>query len=410
VHGELRMPSVARARQRPTARVYGVVAGLAGSVTVGYGVLSYAFAVVLVPMADDLGWSQAVLTGAFSVALGVAALAGIPIGMALDRGSPLRVLVPGALLAVATTVAWSRVGSIVGLYGTFALSGVAMAAILYPATLTVATKWLGPWRHGGVTAITVVGSSASLLFSPLTAHLVGELGWRSAVLVLAGVLAATVPVLVVALWRPPAVPREALADAPDAPGDEGAPVRTPGFWLLTAAFAIGALAWSTMTIHLVALLVDRGRTVAFAGTVAGAMGISQLPGRLVLGLVVRRVSSRAALLTAYGTSAVGLVVLGASASAGAAVGFAVVYGLAAGMLTILGATVPADLFGRARFGTAYGVMSAFATGARALAPIAGSAVVLSGLGYDVLIWTLVGLTALAALLGAAGLRAVTQPS
>jgi hypothetical protein len=46
-----------------------LVATLAASETTSYGVLAYAFAVFLVPMQQELGWSRTALTGAYSAAI-----------------------------------------------------------------------------------------------------------------------------------------------------------------------------------------------------------------------------------------------------------------------------------------------------------------------------------------------------
>ncbi|HEY3083566.1 MAG TPA: MFS transporter, partial [Chloroflexota bacterium] len=57
-----------------------IVAVLAVTETVSWGVLYYAFAVFQVPMQHELGWSKSELTGAFSVALATSALAAFPVG------------------------------------------------------------------------------------------------------------------------------------------------------------------------------------------------------------------------------------------------------------------------------------------------------------------------------------------
>ena len=54
--------------ERPLYYGWVLVGVLSITVTVSYGVLMYAFAVVLAPMQANLGWSQAVLTGGFSLA------------------------------------------------------------------------------------------------------------------------------------------------------------------------------------------------------------------------------------------------------------------------------------------------------------------------------------------------------
>jgi hypothetical protein len=57
-----------------------IVAALGVAVTVSYGVLSYAFAILVVPMQEDLGASRAAITGAASVGLLTSAAASIPVG------------------------------------------------------------------------------------------------------------------------------------------------------------------------------------------------------------------------------------------------------------------------------------------------------------------------------------------
>lgn len=53
--------------------------------TISWGVLYYAFSVFLTPMEADLGWSRAVTTGAFSLALVISGITAIPVGRWLDR-------------------------------------------------------------------------------------------------------------------------------------------------------------------------------------------------------------------------------------------------------------------------------------------------------------------------------------
>jgi hypothetical protein len=77
---------VARFRSRGWA----IVAALSVTETVSWGILHYAFAVFLVPMQRDLGFSSAQLTGAFSAALLISAIAGIGAGRYVDSRSHAR--------------------------------------------------------------------------------------------------------------------------------------------------------------------------------------------------------------------------------------------------------------------------------------------------------------------------------
>src|SRR5213592_4101568 len=177
-----------------------VVGTLAVTVTVSYGVLTYAFGIVLVPMQSELGWSRIELAGAFSLA--VWAVAGVAVGIALDRYSPRILLAGGSALGAGLVLAWSQIHSRLELYLVFAGLGVAMATLLYNSVFAVATKWFRSRRREALTAITLVGAFSSFIFSPLAGTLTTQLGWRGALMVLAVILAAVGIPLHAAVLRP----------------------------------------------------------------------------------------------------------------------------------------------------------------------------------------------------------------
>jgi MFS family permease len=362
-----------------------IVAALAATVTVSYGVLTYAFPVLFVPMQAELGVSRTELSIAASIALGAAAVAGVGVGWLLDRRDPRLVMTAGSVLATLMVLAWSRVESIVALYAVFAALGAAMAAVTYGPAFTVVTKWFRARRTEALTAVTIAGAFASLIFSPLTEALQSALGWRDALVVLAVVLGAvTIPLH--SLILRPSPERAERAGERNVPAR--AALRTALFWLLAAAFAIGAFAWSAMTVHLVVLLVEQGHPAAFAALAAGVTGISQLPGRLLYGPVARRLGLRATLPVAFALSGIALVALAVEQSRPAVIAFAVLFGTGAGMQTLLTASLPGALFGPASYGSVAGVLHGCINGARALGPFGAGAAALLLDGYLGLVWLL----------------------
>ena len=78
-----------------------------------WGILYYTFPVFLGPMEQTLHWSQASLTGAFSLALLVSGLMAVPVGRWLDRTrSPRALMAAGSLLGAAALVVWSSVAAL----------------------------------------------------------------------------------------------------------------------------------------------------------------------------------------------------------------------------------------------------------------------------------------------------------
>jgi hypothetical protein len=146
-HGERRPKEARRDRQRPTRRPTvtrldtaeaapatethrrprAALPALCLTQITSWGVVSYAFPVLNARIAADTGWSMAATTAAFSGALLVSALVGIPIGRILDRRGPRAVMTWGSVLAVIAllAVAWSP--NLAVFTAAWLLVGVAMA-------------------------------------------------------------------------------------------------------------------------------------------------------------------------------------------------------------------------------------------------------------------------------------------
>jgi len=394
-----------------------IVAALSATATVSYGVLTYAFTVLLVPMERELGWSRTTISGAFSLALGVAALAGPAVGRLLDRHSPRPLMTAGSAAAALAVLAWSRVSTVAELYLVFAGIGLAMATVLYEPAFTVITKWFVIQRHRALTILTLVGALASFIFSPLTQHLVAVWSWRGATAALAAILAAVTVPLHGLVLRPTPIPAGAAggedtarcrdAAAAPAPAGTGVLLRTRSFWLLAASFVLAAFTSTAVTVHLVALLIDAGRPPAFAAFAAGLTGIAQLPGRLLFALVGRKLPGPCLPIAVFGLGALALTLLALDRAPAGVLGFAVLYGMGNGMTTLLRATLPGDLYGRHSYGAVTGVLAGMVNTTRALAPFA-TAALLPGRSTMVLA-LLAATSAAAALAGASAARRAPTP-
>jgi predicted MFS family arabinose efflux permease len=382
---------------------WAIVGALSVTVTVSYGVLTYAFGVLLPSMQRDLGWSKTEITGAFSLALLISALAGLAIGQLLDRRSPRLLMSAGSIAGTIGVLAWSQVDSIATLYAVFALLGLAMAAVLYEPVFTVVTKWFAEGRRAALTTVTLVGATASLIFSPLTQRLDAAMGWRDALVVLALVFGLVTLPLHLFVLRP--VPRRTSPPG-SARRDHTVPeaLRTSPLWLFSAAVTLGSFAWSAIAVHLVSLLLRSGADAAFAALALGLLGIAQLPGRVVFGLIGRRLSDQVLPFVVWGVGSLSLALLAVERAKWAVVVFVLVFGASGGMAVLLRATLIADLYGRTNYGGIAAVTSAASNIARAAAPVTASLIILLPGGYDALLWLLALGTGLAALAGATAVR------
>ena len=95
----------------PSLPGYGFSGTLATTETISWGILYYAFAAFLVPMQQELGWSTAALTGAYSLALLVSGLAAVPVGRWVDRHGPRLLMTVGSIGGTLLVLAWARIDS-----------------------------------------------------------------------------------------------------------------------------------------------------------------------------------------------------------------------------------------------------------------------------------------------------------
>lgn len=350
-----------------------LVATLAVTQTIGYGVLSYAFPVLLAPIAADLHASTAAVTGAITLSILVGAAVAVPVGRWLDRHGGRALMVVGSVVGVLAVLAWAHVQTIGQLYVVFAVIGLAGAASLYEAAFAVIIATGGPdQRARALLAVTVVAGFASSIFFPLTGWLLAELGWRTAVIVLAALLAAT------------AIPGHALAvptrRTHHAAGRRrgGPPVREalrdPRFWWMTIAFVAEAGAVSAVAVLLVTYLRQAGHATTVAATISGLLGVLSVTGRIATTGLARRhgmTTVAAAVFAIQAAGALALSVVGGSLTG--AVICVTAFGLGFGVATIARPVILADRYGTSRYATIAAAMAIPVTIGKAGAPLAAAA-------------------------------------
>jgi MFS family permease len=349
---------------------------LAITQTVGYGVLQYAFPVLLTPIAADLHATTAAVTGAMTTSIVVSAAAAIPVGRWLDRHGGRALMTAGSLVGVAAVLAWSRIQTLGQLYAVFVLIGLAWAASLYDAAFPVVIAASRSHRRDrSILAITIVAGFASTIFLPMTAILLSHLGWRATLLTLA-VLLAIVTIPVHALAVPGATHPRRSRDRPA--GQDAAvrqAVRDPRFWRIAAAFVGQTAATSAVGVLLVAYLRQAGHPATLAAFLSGLLGVLSVTGRLATTGFARRFGMATVTAAVFVVQAVGAIALTlvSRSTVGAAV-CVIAFGLGYGVATIARPAIVADRYGTANYATIAATMTLPVTLSRALAPLAAAAV------------------------------------
>lgn len=385
-----------------------IVAALAVTETISWGVLYYAIGVLALPMERELGWSREVVFGGFSLGLLVQALASIPVGRWLDRHGGRALMSAGSLAAATLVWAWSQVTTVAAYLLIWIGLGLAMAAVLYEPAFATLSRWFDRHRPRALMTVTLAAGLASTIFLPLTEALVSHFGWRGALLAWAAVLAVvTLPLHAFVLRRDPAD----LGQHPDGeagvgplrppPAEARAPVRGGDFAGLAAAFALSAVAAAAASAHLVPMLAGRGHSESTAALVAGWMGLMQLPGRLLFPWLRRTLRSDRVTPVLFAAQAAALALVALAEPPWLWVGVGLL-GAAGGLLTLARATEVADRHGLARYGALSGRLAFATTLARAAGPIGAAALLGPVGGYSPLLVLLAALAACAAALSVAG--------
>ena len=371
------------------------VAALSAGQIVCWAVLYYAFTAFVLPMQRDLGWSAQTLMGAYTTGLATSAVLSFSVGAAIDRGQGRAVLTLGPLLGAAGMAMWAAASSVAVLYAAWVVLGAAMAMTLYEPAFTVVTRLYPTRFRQAVTAITLVGGFASTLCFPVVALLLATMSWRAALLALAVVLLA-------AAWLHAKVLRGASITAAPPGAGPLAPDATPGqayrsraFWALTVTFTGYSFVASAMWAHMAPALADKGLSDADALKVLVCVGPAQVVGRLVFVLLGRRVPMRHLGLVTLVGMPLGLVLFALGKGLVALLLFALLFGMANGVATLVRGGLLPDYFGRAALGRIGGSMSGVAQFARAAAPLLAAAVLLLVPGYREMVLAAAAVAALA---------------
>jgi predicted MFS family arabinose efflux permease len=213
---------------------------------------------------------------------------------------------------------------------------------------------------------------------------------------MAGVLAALVPLHTWALRGPALVAGPAHED-PQADATLHQALRHRAFWLLTLAFMLYAFGQAAFWAHVMPAFAGKGVAEAEALWVLMAIGPAQVAGRLLYVAVGRGWRLRRLGTVVMTLLPLSLLLFALSSRFGVLLLFALLFGIANGLVTIVrGGLVPL-YFGRSHVGRIGGLMSAIGLFARAAAPVLTAWLLLAVPGYREVMGVLAGLGALAVL-------------
>lgn len=314
-------------------------------------------------------------------------------------GEKHNIACPSALIG-ASNFFELAVATAIGLFGFD--SGAALATVVgvlieVPVMLLVvrivnrSKHWYPNRFRAKITLVTLVGGFASTVFIPLTQEPVDTLGWLHALLALAEIHACVcLPIHWRALgggadMRDSSIRKAKVRTENDASVQRA--LKTPVFWALAACFTAYYATFAALTFHLVPLMTERHVSQAVILATMAAIGPAQVLARVLWFTLGHNVSPKIVglvITTAFPVSVVILIM--ARTSSVALILFAVIYGGANGMMTILRGTIVKDVIWTEGYGAISGLLSAPSNVAKGVAPITAALIWSASQSYTYVEW------------------------
>ena len=364
----------------------------------GFGARS-AYGLLLEPMTGARGWGRET----FAIAIAIQNLVwgfGVPFAsMLADRYGPSRVLAVGAIVySIGTAgMATATTGAGLTLFGGV-LTGLGIALTSFSIALAAMAKVVDPGRQSLVLGIgTSAGSFGQVIFSPLSQLIIAEYGWDSALFFLAASVLFIVPLAFV------------LPGNADAGGDTKIEqglgeaiveaVRHRGYVLLTLGFFVCGFHVAFITVHFPAYVKDLGLAAEVGAWAIAIIGLFNIVGSFLSGLAGQRWPKKNGLVVIYSLRAIAIAtLLIADKTATTIYGFAAVMGILWLSTVPLTSGIVAQVFGLRFMATLFGfVFLSHQLGSFLGVWLGGYLYDRTG-SYDVVWWTGVALSVVAALL------------
>ncbi|MFM7692280.1 MAG: MFS transporter [Alphaproteobacteria bacterium] len=349
-------------KEAPSRRAWFILAGGFLAFTISAG-LMHAYSVFLLAFIAEFRWTRAESSIAYSVGQVVGGISSPLVGGMVDRlGARRMVLLGGCLLALGllgsafATSLWQ----IVLLYGVVMTLGANCISMVVFAPLI--SRLFVARRGMAMSMLQSANGFGRAISAPIAQLMVSEVGWRSAYLLQAGVMAVLILPLA-ALFRgaeqtPMAKP---VADSvPQRDWSVAQAMRTRHFWLLLIVYGLTSIGSFLVSLHQLAFAVDRGFDPLYAAFVLGLGSLLALPGVILTGTISDYIGREGAAILAYVISIIGVAAALLIENADQHLLFwvhACFFGITWGARGPAVTAKTADLFGGPRLGTILGMIT-----------------------------------------------------
>ncbi len=323
---------------------------------------SHTFSVFMPHVARDLGISNSAIATAYGLATFIAAFALPRMGKLIDTFGTRTVM---GWIAIALGAACLMFAAAAGPI----MLAVAFAALRFfgqGSLMMCSANLVGQWfrdKRGTAMGLMALGFAASMAVHPPLGHwLTGELGWRTAWIVL-GVTTwvILIPPIIFLVWNKPE-DRGLAPDGASAAQTETSTtaqidglnlkeaLRTPTFYIVTIGWAFIAMLVTTLHFHQVAIMTQQGVGADVAAQLFPLSALTMVIAMPLVGRTFDRVRTRYVFAAALVVTATSLLLASVAHDTVSAVAYAISFGLNNALsMTMFGYLMP-RFFGRKHLG------------------------------------------------------------
>jgi len=348
------------------------------------------FGVFFKSIESDFNLTRATTSLVFSVYMVFCAVFAILGGWALDKYGPRVIFILMSIFFGFGLLLTSQTNSLWQLFITYSLLLALGSGAAFVGVMSTISRWFNKKRGLALGIVTSGAGVGIVVIAPFSTFLISTFDWRIACIAL-GVIALLIMTPLSSLLKkdpqeigslPDGIKLDSIDSSPqkhvieeDGVQSTGLSLsqsfRTRSLWLLMFIFLLASYNRFMVFTHLVPHSTDIGFSAVQAATVISVIGFSNIAGRLFIGILSDKISSKLAFIISSLIETGGMVLLLWSQGLWMLYLFAVVHGFASGGSIPVQAKVVGETFGLRRIGSILGVLEfCFGIGA-AIGPTIG---------------------------------------
>jgi MFS family permease len=271
--------------------------GFLGCIAIG---AMFSLPVFLRFIAKDTGWSVTAVSSAMTIGFLAMAVGSMAWGTLSDRFGPRPVVLTGSILLAAGLALASQTASLLAFQFLFGIVVGGTCAAIFAPMMACVTGWFDTHRSLAVSLVSAGMGMAPMTMSPLAAWLISHHDWRSAMQIIAGLVAILMIPAALLVRRPPAMESSAPSASrhePQAAMSLGQAIRSPQFLILLLTNFFCCATHSGPIFHTVSYAITCGIPTIAAVSIYSLEGLAGMGGRIAFGILGDRLGAKRVLVS-----------------------------------------------------------------------------------------------------------------